>query len=62
MASTLKIERIKRDLTQLELAKLANVSNWKLCLVENGYKTLNPDEAKRVSRILGVSERKLYAK
>lgn len=55
----LRLQRILKGLTQLELGKQAGIPNNKLCMVERGYKTLKPEEIKKLSQILDVPPEKL---
>ena len=59
MASRLKIARVKMDLTQLGLATMAGLGQWRLSQIERG---LVPrfDEATKIARALECTPEDLF--
>lgn len=47
----LKIARINRKLKQLDVARVINISNSKLSLIENGYLECSPEINKKLNEI-----------
>ncbi len=60
MAGTLfKIERVKRELTQTELAALSGIPQHRISLLERGVKP-KADEVKALARAFRVDESELF--
>lgn len=59
MVSRLKIERIKRELTQTRLADLAGTYQTRLSRIERGARP-DPEEAKRIAAAVGVPQEELF--
>jgi transcriptional regulator with XRE-family HTH domain len=61
MANALKLERVRRDLTQVDLAALTGdkVPQYRLSLLERGVRP-RPDEAEALSEVLGLASRDLF--
>lgn len=53
--------RKRRNLTQVQLAKLARLSQPEISQLENGNQNLGPKRAKRLARALGVSVESLLS-
>lgn len=53
--------RTAQGITQVQLAKLAGISRSYLAEMENGTKVANTRRISQVARVLGVSDRDLYA-
>jgi DNA-binding XRE family transcriptional regulator len=52
--------RKERNLTQVELAKIVNVSNRTISDIERGYKNPSGRLAMKLSDVLGVDMRKFF--
>jgi len=60
MAATLfKIERVKRELTQAELAARSGIPQHRISLLERGVRP-RPNEAKALADTLGVREAEIF--
>lgn len=58
-ATPFKIERVKRELTQAELAALSGVPQHRISLLERGIKP-RPEEAKALADAFEVSPEELF--
>jgi transcriptional regulator with XRE-family HTH domain len=59
MVSRLKIERIKRELTQTRLADMAGTYQTRLSAIERG-KRPDQEEAERIAQAVGVPPGELF--
>ena len=59
MIHPIKLQRVLRGLTQLELSRQTGIPNNKICLVERGYKTLRTDEIQKICQVLQVAPEQL---
>jgi transcriptional regulator with XRE-family HTH domain len=50
----MKIERVKRELSQAELAQIARVALGDLSRIETGRMRPYPNQAERLSSVLGI--------
>jgi predicted transcriptional regulator len=50
--STLRIERVKKGLTQGDLAKQTKVPRWRISMYESGVLKLRDEEIKRLGEAL----------
>ena len=55
LGKRIKKERLKRDLTQVELAEEVNVSESHISLIERGYRVPRVDTLLKMAQRLGVS-------
>jgi transcriptional regulator with XRE-family HTH domain len=53
VVSKLKIERIKKGLSQIDLWMRTGIPQWRLSLIERGIAP-RPEEAKRIAQTLGA--------
>jgi hypothetical protein len=60
MVSKLKIERVKREKSQIDLWLETGIPQWRLSLIERGVLP-SPDERRKISEALGVSEGELFS-
>ncbi len=51
----LKFERLKRDLSQGEIAILVGITQPMVSLCEQGRLRLTPDQLDRIAQVLGIS-------
>ena len=58
-ATSFKIERVKRELTQAELAALSGISQHRISLLERGVKP-RTDEAKALADAFKVNSEELF--
>ena len=58
MVSFLRLERIKRGLTQQELWLQTSIPQWRISLIENGMRP-RPDETEKLAAFLGVPLEKI---
>jgi DNA-binding XRE family transcriptional regulator len=56
----LKMWRLERSLSQMELAQAASISRWKIQLTEGGH--YDPDDSERsaLARVLDINETLLF--
>ncbi len=47
-----KLERIKRGLRQIELARLAGIDRSRLSMIENGWLDAKAEELKKIRRVI----------
>jgi hypothetical protein len=61
MATRLKVERVRRDLTQMDLVALTlnQIDQPRLSLLERGVRP-REDEAKILGKVLGLSPNELW--
>lgn len=59
MISNLKLQRIQRELTQVDLWMSSEVPQWRISLLERGI-TPKPDEAEKIAKALGVSVNEIW--
>jgi transcriptional regulator with XRE-family HTH domain len=59
MVSRLKIERIKKELTQTRLADLAGTYQTRLSRIERGARP-DPEEAKQIASALGCRPEEIF--
>lgn len=52
-----RAKRIELKLSQLKVAKLAQVSRWRLRLAEEGYTKFRPEELKRIAIVFQQTAR-----
>jgi len=58
-ATPFKIERVKRELTQVELAAKSGIPQHRISLLERGVKP-SPDEAQALATALNVREAEIF--
>lgn len=58
-ATPFKIERVKRELTQTELAALSGIPQHRISLLERGV-IPRPDEAKALAKAFKISQEELF--
>ena len=51
MVSNLKLERIKRETTQMDLSMKTGIPQWRISLIERGIPPMK-DEAERIAQAL----------
>lgn len=61
LATTMKVERARRDLTQAELADLAGVTRKSINAIETGHMVPSIILALKLSHALGVKVEDLFA-
>jgi transcriptional regulator with XRE-family HTH domain len=59
MVSRLKIERVKRGVTQVDLFLKTGIPAWRVSLIERGIPPRD-DEAKKLAEALKVGEEELF--
>jgi transcriptional regulator with XRE-family HTH domain len=59
MISKLKIERIKKDLTQIQLWMKTGIPQWRLSQIERGI-IPTPDEKQKIADALDVEAERLF--
>ncbi len=57
--SPLRIERIKRGKTQIDLWQETGIPQWRISLIERGISP-KPDEARKLAEALQVSPREIF--
>ncbi len=57
--SPLRLARIVRGLSQLDIARRIGVSLWRYARIERGVSPARPDELHRLSELLGIPESSL---
>ena len=55
MNKKLKIERVKKDLTQHQLWMKTDIPQWRISLIERGLPP-TPDERRKLAEALGIPE------
>jgi transcriptional regulator with XRE-family HTH domain len=60
MTTRLKIERVRKGLSQEELANQVFISRATLSRIENGNSDADPEVKKRLAEILQISENDLF--
>ena len=55
MVSQLKLERVKRGLSQIDLGRLCGIPFWRVSLIERGIEP-KPDERRKLAKTLRISE------
>jgi transcriptional regulator with XRE-family HTH domain len=55
MLSRIRLERLRRGLSQLDLWSLCGIPQWRISLIENGMPP-RPDERKKLSEALDIPE------
>ena len=55
MNKKLKIERVKKDLTQYQLWMKTDIPQWRISLIERGLPP-TPDERRKLAEALGIPE------
>jgi len=58
-ATPFKVERVKRELTQADLAARSGVPQHRISLLERGVKP-RPEEAQALAVVLGVREAEIF--
>ncbi len=61
MALQLRVERIKRGLTQTRLSALTEIAQSDLSAFENGRRTAGAGQRQRIARALGLPAATLFA-
>ncbi len=61
MVSTLRVQRVIRELTQSELATLSGVPQWRLSLLERDLKVAKDNERQRLAAALNANPVDLFA-
>lgn len=56
----IKLERIKKHMTQNHLAELSNLSRSAMSAIENGYSSPTVDTVDAIAKALGVELHKLF--
>ena len=56
----LKEIRTKKGMTQAEVSKLAGLKVTAYCNYENGYRRVNPANAKKIADVLGFNWTQFY--
>ncbi|MGI6286264.1 helix-turn-helix transcriptional regulator [Neomoorella humiferrea] len=56
----IKAERLRRNWSQFELAKRANITQADICKIEHGKIYVYPNWRKRLAKALGMSEIELF--
>lgn len=59
MVSMLKVERVKRGITHIDLWMKSGVPQWRISLIERGISP-KPNEAKKITKALGLDEQILF--
>jgi transcriptional regulator with XRE-family HTH domain len=59
MVSKMKIERVKKGITQIDLWMRSGIPQWRISLIERGI-TPKPDEAAKIAEVLSVTEEELF--
>ena len=59
MISKLKIERVKKDLTQIQLWLKTGIPQWRLSQIERGIHP-QPHEASKIASALGVKPEDIF--
>jgi hypothetical protein len=59
MVSQMKIERIRREVTQIDLWMKTGIPQWRLSLIERGI-VPKPEEAEMIASALGVERGELF--
>ena len=54
MVTELKLERIKAGLKQVEVAKITRIDRQRLCMFENGWINLKPEEIQKIQRAIAA--------
>ena len=60
MVTNLKIERVRCDLTQLEVSQRTRISPGRLSLLERGIVEPRADEVQRFEELFGMGAEKLF--
>lgn len=55
MISLIRLERLKRGWSQMDLGSRCGIGQWRLSLLENGMPP-KPDERKKLSEALNIPE------
>ena len=55
MVSTMKLERIRRGLSQIDLWVQTGIPQWRISLIERGLPP-KPDERQKLAEVLGIAE------
>lgn len=59
MVSSLKIERIKKEITQVDLWMKTGIPQWRISLIERGIPPRR-DEAKKIARALSCQVEEIF--
>ena len=59
MISPMKLERIKKEITQIDLWMMTRIPQWRISLIERGVPA-TPEEMKKIVSALGVPEQDLF--
>jgi len=57
--SNLRIARLRRGKTQIDLWMATGIPQWRISLIERGI-VPKPEERRRIAKALGVSEKELF--
>ncbi|RJR47688.1 MAG: XRE family transcriptional regulator [Desulfobacteraceae bacterium] len=60
MISKMKLERVRREVTQVDLWMKTGIPQWRLSLIERGI-TPRPTEAEKIGEALGVNPEELFS-
>lgn len=55
IVTVMKIERVKKGLSQTDLCRESGIPQWRISLIERGIPP-KADELKKLSKALGISE------
>ena len=59
MISRMKLERVKKEISQMDLYFATGVPQWRLSLIERGI-VPNVEEAEKISSALGINPNDLF--
>jgi hypothetical protein len=59
MVSKMKLARVKKEITQIDLWVKTGIPQWRLSLIERGINP-TPEEAKIISVVLGKEPKELF--
>ena len=59
MISQMKLERVKKEITQVDLWMKTGVPQWRLSLIERGIPP-RPEEAQKISEALGCRPEDIF--
>lgn len=59
MVSAMKLQRVKREISQIDLFLKTGIPQWRISLIERGI-VPNSEEAQKISGVLGTDVHELF--
>lgn len=59
MVSPMKIERVKKEITQIDIWMKTGIPQWKLSLIERGLPP-KPEEARKIAEVLSCQPEDIF--